>query len=115
MGGPLATFPYLDRHEALIRGVIAAPQAADARRQLSAARQAQVRSAVLETVGALEEPALTHLCAVIQLLNAPVAWQAFKDDYGLTGEQAGQAASAAIKTLIDAAKGSLAPADAEAE
>jgi AcrR family transcriptional regulator len=102
--GPMTTFPYLDKHEALIRGVIAAPQAAAARKKLREARRDQVRKAVLEAVGPLQEPALTHLSAVIQLLNAPVAWAAFKDDYGLSGAEAGRAASAAIKALIDAAR-----------
>ena len=101
---PLTAFPYLDRHEALIRGVIAAPEAAAARNKLREARARQVRASVLEAIGPMDEPALTHLSAVVQLLNAPVAWAAFKDDYGLTGAQAGQAASAAIKTLIDAAR-----------
>lgn len=111
--GPLIAFPYLDRHEALLRAVIVSPQAEQARKELSAARRPAIERKVREEVGDLPEPLFTYVCAVVQLLNAPVAWQALKDDYGLTGAQAGRAAAMAIKALVDAVKESGAPLEFE--
>jgi AcrR family transcriptional regulator len=107
--GPLTAFPYLDRHEALLRAVIVSPQAEEARKSLSAARRPTIERKVREAVGDLPEPLFTYVCAIVQLLNAPVAWQALKDDYGLTGAQAGRAAAMAIKALVDAVKEQGAP------
>jgi AcrR family transcriptional regulator len=110
---PLTSFPYLDKHEALLRAVISSPEAKDARAKLSAARQPDVRRAVLAAVGPLPEPDFTYVCAAVQLLTAPVAWQAFKDDYGLSGAEGGKAASLAIKALLDAVRPANAPQPTE--
>jgi hypothetical protein len=104
VGSAADCLPLLDRHEALIRGVVAAPQAAAAAHKLRATRARQVRASVLEAVGPDGEPDLTS-----PLRRRADAERARRLG-GVQGRlrpdrpQAGKAASAAIKTLIDAAR-----------
>ena len=97
---PERVFPFFDQHEPIIRGMLASPQGREVRLSVNAERQQAIRVSVRDAVGDLPEPEFTHLCASIQLLYSATGWLTMKDYWGLSGADAGRAASASIQALL---------------
>lgn len=101
---PGRVFPMFDAKEPIIRGMMSSRQGREVRLKVNDRRQAAIRRSVLDGAGPIAEPELTRLCAAVQLLYSATGWLTMKDYWGLSGEEAGKAASEAIQALIDTAK-----------
>jgi hypothetical protein len=64
-------------------------------------RQSAIRAAVKSARPNLREPALTRLCASVQVLCSASGWATMTDYWGLDSAEAGRAASEAIATLLN--------------
>lgn len=102
---PERVFLYFDRHEQVLRGMLASRQGREVRLSVNDERQQAIRRSVRDAVGEMAEPGFTHLCASIQLLYSATGWLTMKDYWGLSGEDAGRAASASIRSLLQNAAG----------
>lgn len=99
---PMEMFPAFDEQEALIRAIVFTKQGRELRLSVNAERQKRFRQAVAMARPDLKEPEFTRVCAAVQLLDSSFAWSVMKDYWGLSGEEAGRAASAAITVLLTA-------------
>jgi AcrR family transcriptional regulator len=105
---PKKLFPAFYRRGEVVRAMLASPQGRELRLRVNKERQAAIRSAVKEARPDLREPALTRLCAAVQLLYSASAWASMSDYWGLDSVEAGHAASEAIAVLLTR-KPSVAP------
>ena len=101
---PERVFPFFDAHEQVLRGMLASRQGREVRLSVNDDRQQAIRQSVRDAVGDMAEPDFTYLCASIQLLYSATGWLTMKDYWDLSGDEAGRAASASIKSLLLAAK-----------
>lgn len=102
-------FLAFDRNEGLVRALIHDPSGRAVRNANSEARRLKFRQAlepVLSTLGATE--AMRLLASVTAICSAN-GWEMMKDNWGLQGEEAADAAGWAVKALIDAARTSDRP------
>jgi AcrR family transcriptional regulator len=97
---PLTAFSAFDTEEKLMRMLVLSPEGHALRLSANAKRVAAIRAAVRAARPDLKEPGFTRLCAAAQLLDSSFAWLMMKDYWGLSGAEAGRAASAAIATLL---------------
>lgn len=97
---PRRVFPFFDQHEQVLRGMLASPQGREVRLSVNTERQDAIRRSVRDAVGNLPEPAFTRLCASVQLLYSATSWLTMKDYWGFSGQEAGEAASDAIRSLL---------------
>ncbi len=97
---PERVFAFFDDHEAVLRGMLASRQGREVRLKVNDERQRAIRLAVRDAAPDLEEPDFTRLCASVQLLYSATAWLTMKDYWGLSGAEAGRAASDSIRTLL---------------
>lgn len=100
IANPLQAFPEYDAQEPLIRAIVSTTQGKELRLSVNDARHTAIRKAIRQARPDLDEAALTRLCAVAQLLHSSVAWSAFRDYWGLSGPEAGLAASEALERLL---------------
>ena len=98
---PKELFPAFARRGEVIRAMLASPQGRELRLRVNKERQAAIRSAVKEARPDLPEPALTRLCAAVQLLYSASGWATMTDYWGLDSAEAGRAASEAIAVLLN--------------
>jgi AcrR family transcriptional regulator len=98
---PLRVFPGFEQRAEVIRAMLTSPQGRELRLRVNEQRQAAIRSAVRQAKPTLREPALTRLCAAVQLLYSATSWATMRDYWGLDSAEAGRAASEAIATLLD--------------
>lgn len=97
---PLWLFPNFDEEGGAVRASLFSPAGRELRRALNPERQAAIRKGVREARPDLREPALTRLCAVVHLIGGAYGWAVMKDAWDLTGEEAGRAASEAMRVLL---------------
>lgn len=97
---PRRVFAVFDEKPELIRAIVHTRQGRDLRLASNAKRRARFRKVVRAARPELEEPALTRLAAVIQLLDSAYAWAAMREYWDLDGASAGEAASDAIAVLL---------------
>lgn len=97
---PMALFAAFDGRGEVIRAMLASPQGRELRLRANAERQAAIRAIVKSARPRLREPALTRLCAAVQLLCSASGWATMTDYWGLDGAEAGRAASEAIAALL---------------
>lgn len=97
-------FAAFDRQEALIGGMLTAPLGKASRIQANAAQQKAFRNLVDREAGPLPKRRRDSTSAAIQLLYSATTWGAYRDLWGMTGEQAGQAAVHAIGQLLESAR-----------
>lgn len=101
---PLTAFPGFDSEEPLMRTLVMTEEGRALRLSVNDKRKEGMRAAVRAACPGLKEPAFTQICAVVQLLDSSLAWLSMRDYWGLTGKEAGQAASNAIAILLNASK-----------
>ncbi|MDX2237618.1 MAG: helix-turn-helix domain-containing protein [Hyphomonadaceae bacterium] len=97
---PREMFREFDKEEALLRAIVTTRQGRELRLSVNAQRQTAIRQAVRAARPELMEPHFTRLCAAVQLLDSSFAWAVMKDYWGLAGDEAGAAASEAIRVLL---------------
>jgi len=97
---PLWLFPNFDAEDGAVRASLHSSAGRELRRASNPERQAAIRQAVREAQPDLAEPALTRLCAVIHLIAGAYGWAVMKDAWDLSGEEAGRAASDAVRLLL---------------
>jgi AcrR family transcriptional regulator len=98
---PTQVFPGFENRAQVIRSMLSSAQGRELRLRVNEQRQAAIRAAVREARPDVREPALTRLCAAVQLLYSATAWATMRDYWDLDGEEAGRAASEAIAKLLD--------------
>lgn len=100
---PQVVFPAFEKRAEVIRAMLASPQGRELRLRVNEHRQASIRAAVRSAKPDLREPAFTRLCAAVQLLYSAAGWATMTDYWGLSGAEAGLAASEAIAALLGVA------------
>jgi AcrR family transcriptional regulator len=97
---PRWLFPNFDKEEGAVRASAFSRAGRALRDAMNEERQGGVRAAVKEARPDLKEPALTRLCAAIELLGGAHAWAVMKAHWGLDGAESGRAAGEAIEMLL---------------
>lgn len=102
--GPRSAFPGFDEVEGVIRGSLHTRAGRAMRMGAVAARQEAFHSALLEATGGASPEDCQRLEAIAHALYSAAAWETMRDYAGLTGEQAGDAASWALDVLTNAVR-----------
>jgi AcrR family transcriptional regulator len=97
---PLRLFPAFDEEEGLVRASAFSAAGREVRQAANAERQAAMRACVKDAFPDIEEPQLTRLAAVVQLIDSAYAWAVMKQHWDLDGAAAGLAASEALAVLL---------------
>jgi AcrR family transcriptional regulator len=100
IASPVRLFPAFDQEEGLVRASAFSSAGREVRRAADPQRRAAFRAAVKDAFPDLEEPELTRLAAITQLINSAYGWAVLREHWGLDGEAAGRAASDAIAVLL---------------
>lgn len=96
-----ALFAAFDRHEPLIRASLLSPQGRAMRASMNAERQAGFRAALAGATRGLDAATRQRAHAAVQLLFSGYAWLSMKDQWGLSGQESGEAAAWAIDLILD--------------
>lgn len=97
---PQRLFPAFDEHEGLVRASAFSAAGREIREGSNAERQAAMRACVKDAFPEIEEPHLTRLAAIVQLINSAYGWAVMKQHWDLDGAEAGLAASEALAILL---------------
>lgn len=100
-----ALYAAFDRDEALVRAMLHNPYGRAVRIDQAAARREKFRLALAEVLAGLTEQEQLNLMAAVTVLCSAQGWESIKDNWGLSGAAAAQAAQWAVRTLIDGAWG----------
>jgi len=103
LNGPTDSFPKFDRNEGVIRASLHTPAGFAMRTRSITARRNAFRTCLEETLAKVNPSKVAMAEAIVHLLYSASAWEILKDYAGLSGEEAGEAASWAIRTLLAAA------------
>ena len=98
---PKKLFPAFERRGEVVRAMLASPQGRELRLRANKDRQSAIRAVVKRAQPNLREPALTRLCAAVQMLCSASGWATMTDYWGLDSAEAGRAASEAIAVLLN--------------
>jgi AcrR family transcriptional regulator len=90
-----------DDNERLIRALLNSKAAAAVRVRTRGRRLRSAEKALAEVTAGLDPMARRRALAVIYLLISAPAWQAMRDQSGLDGAEAGEAAAWAVRVLTD--------------
>lgn len=101
---PRRVFRAFDEHEPLMRAFWSSPQGREFRLRVNDRRAAAIEQSVAAAARGLSRRERRWLAALAQLLYSGAAWQTMKDYWGLSGAEAGEAASFALTLLFDAAR-----------
>ncbi|MCB4769642.1 TetR/AcrR family transcriptional regulator [Ancylobacter sp. Lp-2] len=108
VAGPQDVFPRFDGHEAAIRASIHSPTGREMRTGMVPDRRLRFAGALAPLLSTLSPAEARQVEALAHLLYSASAWEILKDYGGLTGTEAGEAASWALDTILSAvASGSL--------
>lgn len=108
--GPRKTFPLFDRHEPAIRAALHSRTGREMRAGTIPMRRASFSDALGPVLSALPAEKARTVQALAHLLYSASAWETLKDYGGLTGVQAGEAASWALETILSATRSIDTPA-----
>lgn len=109
LAAPPRSYTGFDRNANLIRALLSTPQGREFRLRVNGERQAALRQSLGDILPGLPERQQIWLCAAVQLLYSATGWATMKDYWGLEGEEAGRAASWAIRTLLDSVRSGTRP------
>lgn len=99
--GVRALFGAFDRQEPLIRAALLSPQGRAMRNAVNAERRAGFEKALVTATRGLPAAERRRAQAVVQLLYSGYAWLSMKDQWGLSGEECGDASAWAIELVLD--------------
>ena len=100
-----ALFAAFDRDEPLVRAMLHSPHGRSIRLAHAAARRDKFEAALRPVTMALGESQKQRLLAAVTALCSASGWETMKDNWGLSGSAAADAAQWAVKALIDEARG----------
>lgn len=80
---PKKLFPAFEGRAEVIRAMLASPQGRELRLRANKGRQSAIRAAVKSARPNLREPAVTRLCAAVQVLCRASGWATMTDYWGL--------------------------------
>ena len=89
-----------DRIPTQITASIGTPQGREMRRALNKKRRKAFLAIAEEVARGLPAAKRLHVAAVLQLLHSAYAWDSLREQWGLSGEEAGEATLWAIDALI---------------
>lgn len=112
LDGPKATFPKFDAHEGALRAALHSRTGRDMRQGTVPARRAGFAAALAPVTGGLSPAEARKLEALAHLLYSAPAWEVLKDYGGLTGPEAGETASWALRVILSAVAPATIVADA---
>lgn len=104
VAGPRETFPRFDDFEGVIRSSLHSPAGRAMRMAAAPARRTAFHAALQEATQGAGDADRRRLEAVAHCLYSAAAWETLRDYAGLTGAEAGDAASWAIRVLVDAVR-----------
>jgi AcrR family transcriptional regulator len=96
-----ALYRSYEENATLVRAMLASNAARPLRLRTRRHRLDAVRKALADVTSAMSPEDRRRACAVVYLLVSAPAWQAMRDQWGLAGEDAGEAAAWAIRVLTD--------------
>ena len=97
---PPVVFEGFDRYEQMVRAHMRSHAGEELREKQVQGRQQAYRKMLGEVLEGLPQKVQLQGYAVLQLLFSPRAWESMKENWGLSGKQAGQASSWAITVLL---------------
>lgn len=103
-----ALFAAFDRDEPLVRAMLHHPHGRSARLTHAAARRTKFADALREVTRGMPAAATRRLLAAVTALCSASGWETMKDNWGLSGSSAAEAAQWAVRALIDEARGARA-------
>lgn len=109
--GPEEAFPRFDAHEAVMRAALHTRTGREVRLQSVAERRRHFAESLSSVTAPLADEQARMVGALAHLLFSASAWEVMKDYGGLTGAQAGRAASWALDLVLSAAASGNLPAD----
>jgi len=101
---PLDAFPQFDKNEGIIRASLHTPTGHAMRMRTVKARRIAFRTCLEDANLDVNSKSARKVEALFHLLYSASAWETLKDYGGLTGKDAGQAASWAMQALLKAAE-----------
>jgi AcrR family transcriptional regulator len=105
VAAPRKTFARFDDEEGVIRASLHTPAGRAMRLAAVPARRQAFRDALRDVTRGMPAADRRRLEAVVHALYSASAWEAMRDYAGVSGSQAGDAASWALALLIDSARG----------
>lgn len=102
VSGPRSAFPAFDRNAGLMRASLHTPAGQAMRLRAVPARREAFRACLAEKLAQVPVKEAEKIEALAHLLYSAGAWETLKDYAEMDGETAGEAASWAIETLVDA-------------
>jgi AcrR family transcriptional regulator len=99
-----ALFAAFEADERLVRAMLHDPQGRATRHAQAEARRARLLDALAEVLAPLDETGRRRLLASVQALASAATWESMKDNWGLSTEEAGDAAQWAIAALVAQAR-----------
>ena len=97
-------YAAFEADEALVRAMLHDRNGREARLAQADARRKRLRVALKDVLAPLGAKERDHLLASVQLVASAAGWESMKDNWGLNGKAAGEAAQWAVKSLIDSAR-----------
>lgn len=110
--GPRQAFPLFDAHEAAMRAALHSRTGREMRMGTVPTRRRNFSRALDPALASLPAEEARKVEALAHLLYSASAWEVLKDYGGLTGTQAGEAASWALELILSAIGPGETPADA---
>jgi AcrR family transcriptional regulator len=108
---PKTVFAGFDKVEGIVRASLLSSAGREMRLRRLAERRAAFERSLADVTAGLAPERACQLTAVVQLLYSAPAWQVMRDFAGLSGAEAGEAASWAIRALLAAVRQDAAAAD----
>jgi AcrR family transcriptional regulator len=100
LASPRKLFPRFDEKRELIRASIHSEAGLEIRMHSNTERTSATLASVRDALPQLDEKALRRRAAIAQLINSAQGWDVLTRFWGLSGEEAGEAASEALAVLI---------------
>lgn len=99
--GPLLVFPYLDDLETLARAMVVLSQGGQIRSRAQEERTRAFQRLVDEAFPHVDAAQRGRAAAVMRHLNGSRTWFELREVFGMTGQEAGEAAAWAVGVLVD--------------
>ncbi|MEI4474048.1 TetR/AcrR family transcriptional regulator [Frigidibacter sp. MR17.24] len=109
--GPRRAFPLFEEHEPAMRAALHSRTGREMRNGTVEARRQHFAAALAPVCAALAPDEARRVTALAHLLYSASAWEVLKDYGGLSGAQAGEAASWALGVILSAVPTGEASAD----
>jgi AcrR family transcriptional regulator len=98
-------FAAFDRDEMLVRAMLHSPHGRQVRIANAAARREKFADALREVTTTLSPAATRRFLAAVTAICSASGWESMKDNWGLSGPAAAEAAQWAVHALINEARG----------